>query len=149
MSFYLDRYGIGLPHMQILHTVAKHGPLPSIGIVDHTGMNKSLASRTLGQLTDDGYTIDLTDPADARKRVWVLTPKGEEFVAEVAPVLQERRLKILDALSEGERALLPELLKRLLEISEELREEEARARRRRKGDAGEANADDGDDLTVE
>lgn len=141
MSFYLDRYGIGLPHMQIIHTVANHGPLPSTGIVELTGMNKSLASRTLGQLTEDGFTIDLADSGDARKRVWTLTPKGKAFVEEVAPVLQERRVKILNALSQGERALLPELLKRLLEMSEDLREQETLERRRgkpRKDDAFDA-----------
>ena len=128
MSFYLDTYGIGLPHMQIIHTIANHSPLPSTGIVDLTGMNKSLVSRTLAQLTDDGYATDSSDPKDARKRVWTLTPRGQAFIIDVYPVLQERRVEILKVLSPEERSLLTDIMNRLLQSSEALRSKEAKDR---------------------
>ena len=128
MSYYLHKYGIGLPHMQIIHIIANYSPLPSTGIVDLSGMNKSLVSRTLAQLTEAGYAIDSSDSKDARKRVWTLTPKGQSFIVEVYPTLQERRVEILKVLSSDERALLNDMMTRLLASSEALRKQEAKDR---------------------
>jgi DNA-binding MarR family transcriptional regulator len=136
MAYYLQEFGLGVPQVQILNAIGAHGPLVSKDIADFMAMNKALVSRSLSDLTERGYTETLPDDKDARRRLWVLTAKGQEFVAMCRPVRMERTAKLLETLSDDEEAALIDVLERLYASSEAQRRDETRvlaARRRQSG----------------
>ena len=126
---YMHQFGLGVPQVQILNAIGVHGTLSSKEIADHTSMNKALVSRSLSELTSLGYTTLSSQPADARRSLWKLTPKGEGFVAAFRPLRMSRRAKLLQVLTPEERALLVEFIDRLIASSEQMGREEAAARR--------------------
>lgn len=133
MAFYLQEYGLGVPHVQILNIIDRSGPTVSKDIADYTVMNKALVSRSLSELTARGYAVSATDPKDARRRVWKLTAKGQAFVGAFRPVRLDRQNRLIEALSHEEKAMLVDILDRLYVSSERMRTEEAKmlaARRR-------------------
>lgn len=134
MAYYLHEFGLGVPQVQILHAIGSHGPLVSKDIADYIAMNKALVSRSLSELNARGYAENTSDANDARRRVWTLTPKGKEFIAQCRPVNLERRAKLLKVLTEEERAVFVDVLERLYQSSENLRAAESvmLAERRRK-----------------
>lgn len=137
MAYYLQEYGLGVPHVQILNTIGGRGALVSKEIADYTVMNKALISRSLSELTARGYTASAGDPKDARRRVWKLTAKGEAFVSAFKQVRLDRQNKLIQTLSREEKALLVDILERLYASSERLRVEESKllaASRRAKQD---------------
>ena len=125
MAYYLQEFGLGVPQVQILHSIGSHGPLVSKDIADYIAMNKALVSRSLSELSARGYAENTSDASDARRRVWTLTPKGKEFVAMCRPIRLERRAKLLKVLTQEEREIFVGVLQRLYESSENLRAEEA------------------------
>jgi DNA-binding MarR family transcriptional regulator len=133
MAFYLQEYGLGVPHVQILNIIDSRGPTVSKDIADYTVMNKALVSRSLSELTARGYAVSAADPKDARRRVWKLTAKGQAFVAAFRPIRLDRQNKLIEALSREEKAMLVDILDRLYVSSERLRTEEGKmlATRRR------------------
>jgi DNA-binding MarR family transcriptional regulator len=137
MAYYMREFGLGVPHVQILHTLGNRGALVSKEIADYTVMNKALVSRSLSDLSDRGYASSNADAADARRRVWTLTPKGKAFVDMFHGVRIGRQERLIEVLSLEEKSVLVDILERLYASSEHLRLEESKmlaARRRKKRD---------------
>lgn len=68
-------------------------PAPVTGseLAGRLGVTKQAAGRTLDLLVERGYVERTEDPADARRRLVVLTPTGREVLAISAEVLERRR----------------------------------------------------------
>lgn len=128
---YMHAFGLGVPLVQILNALGAYGTLSSKEIAEHTAMNKALVSRSLSELTRLRYTAISADAADARRSLWKLTVKGEEFVAAFRPMRLARRARLLKALTPDERALLIEFVEKLIASSDEMGRQEAAARRAR------------------
>jgi DNA-binding MarR family transcriptional regulator len=126
---YMHAFGLGVPQAQILNALGTHRMLSSKEIADHTAMNKALVSRSLSELTDLGYTTISADAADARRSLWQLTSKGEEFVVKFRPMRLARRARLLKALTPDERTLLIQFIEKLIVSSENMGRQEAAARR--------------------
>jgi len=131
MAQYMKSYGLGVPQVQILNALGAHGTLSSKEIVTYIAMNKALVSRSLSQLTDLDYTAPAFDADDARRSLWKLTRRGEDFVATFRPMLLERRAKLMKVLSLEEQELLTQFIEKLYASSEQLGREESAARRKR------------------
>jgi DNA-binding MarR family transcriptional regulator len=127
MAYYLQEFGLGVPQVQILNSIGSLGPMLSKEIADHTAMNKALVSRSLSELTGSGYTEMRPDAGDARRRVWRLTARGQDFVTRFRPVRIERTTTLLKTLSDSEQDALVDVLDRLYNASEAQRCDEARA----------------------
>lgn len=130
---YMHAFGLGVPQVQILNALGVHGTLSSKEIAEHTAMNKALVSRSLSELTNIGYTAISADATDARRSLWKLTAKGEGFVVAFRPMRLARRAKLLKVLAPDERALLIEIIEKLIVSSEEMGRQEAAARRAKNG----------------
>lgn len=126
MAFYLYKFGLGVPHVQILHTLGGNGPSASKDIANALAMNKGLVSRSLRDLVERGYVTSTVDSQDARSRIWDLTEAGHRFVRDARPIRRERARRFLSTLSEEEQATLLNVLNKLYLSSEEQRQEEAK-----------------------
>ena len=126
---YMYAFGLGVPQVQILNALGAYGMLSSKQIADYTAMNKALVSRSLSELTSLGYTAISADSADARRSLWKLTAKGENFVVAFRPLRVSRRAKLLKVLTPDERVLLSQFIDKLIASSEEMGRQEMAARR--------------------
>jgi DNA-binding MarR family transcriptional regulator len=77
-------------HGFALHALAS-GPVTGTELAGRLGVTKQAAGRTLDVLAERGYVERTGDPADARRRLVVLSPRGHEVLAISAEVLDRRR----------------------------------------------------------
>lgn len=144
MKYYTDVWGLGIPHVRVLHTIGDRGPLAARDIVAVTLMNKGLVSRSLGDLTERNLVTSTAVSTDGRVLIWTLTNAGESLVASLRPVRDTRQRKLLEKFSPEELKALNTLLDKLFSGAEALRSEEARliASRRAGGQVKDIYADD-------
>lgn len=126
-SYYVSRFGVGLPEMRILSNLGREGPLAAHRLVALTAMNKAIVSRVLATLARRMYISPTAPLVDPRRRIWQLTESGQELVDRLRPVWRQREAIIQSGLSAREQEQLVNMLKRLFEASEQLREQEAKA----------------------
>ena len=128
-SFYMPRFGFGVPEMRVLGVIWGYAPLTSSEVVEIAAMDKALVSRVTQRLVKRGHVRSTSDPTDQRKRVWVLTDAGLTIAREIHVLREGRQARLLGCITAKERAQLNEMLDRLLMASEALRAEEAAALR--------------------
>ncbi|MDD7941267.1 MarR family transcriptional regulator [Actinomycetospora lutea] len=68
-------------------------PAPVTGseLAGRLGVTKQAAGRTVDVLAERGYVARTDDPADARRRLVVLTPRGRELLALSGEILERLR----------------------------------------------------------
>jgi DNA-binding MarR family transcriptional regulator len=67
------------------------GPVTGSEVAGRLGVTKQAAGKTIDGLVERGYAERTADPADARRRLVVLTPQGREVLTISAEVLERRR----------------------------------------------------------
>jgi len=111
--------GLLLPHFSVLATLDDYGPLAQHEIADRLGVNRSHLVRYVDELESREAVRRERDPGDRRRQVVSLTPAGRTLLAQLQIPLSEAQERFLAVLSERERAVLMELLVRLLEHADE------------------------------
>jgi DNA-binding MarR family transcriptional regulator len=128
-QFYGTRFGVGIPEMRILSNLGSEGPLTATHLVTLTAMDKGLLSRILNTLHARGLVQASAPASDPRRRTWTLSRSGKQMVEVLRPIWIQREAVIQAGLSEAERELLADLLQRMFQASEDLRQLEAKALR--------------------
>ncbi|MDF2120318.1 MarR family winged helix-turn-helix transcriptional regulator [Roseiarcaceae bacterium H3SJ34-1] len=127
-KIYKDMFGLGLPNVRVIYTLADHGELTSKQLVQITAMDKALVSRVLSDLSAQELVAIDTDGPQVRRRPWRLSAKGAELAAAMEPVRTRRQARLMEEFSNAEALHLNHLLDRLFRSSERLGLEEERAR---------------------
>jgi len=95
------RAGLTPTRIAILLHLARSGPIRLSTLAESEGINPTMLSRSVGQLTDDGLVSRSSDLGD-RRAAWVeLTPKGTRLV-------EKMRRERTDALNLALERLIPE-----------------------------------------
>lgn len=124
-SFYMPRFGLGVPEMRVISTISGYAPLTSSEVVEIAAMDKALVSRVTQRLVKRGFVESTSDPGDQRKRVWQLTESGVKMAADIQIHRENRQARVLGCITAKERTQLNDMLDRLVVASEALRAEEA------------------------
>ena len=111
--------GLLLPHFSVLATLDDLGSLAQHEIADRLGINRSHLVRYVDELESREAVRRERDPGDRRRQVVSLTPAGRTLLAELQTPIDEVQERFLAVLSEDERAVLMELLVRLLEHTDD------------------------------
>lgn len=114
--------GLLLPHVSVLATLDEFGPLAQHELADRLGVNRSHLVGYVDELESREAVRRERDPADRRRQVVSLTAAGRTLLARVRTPIEEVQDRFLAALSADERAVLMELLLRLLEHADEAAE---------------------------
>ncbi len=69
--------GFGRAHHRVIYFVKRNPSITVNHLLGILKITKQSLSRVLGQLIDDGYIHQQTDPGDRRRRTLTLTDKGE------------------------------------------------------------------------
>lgn len=77
----LEDYGFGRAHHRVIYFVGANSGLSVSDLLAILKVTKQSLSRVLGQLVEEGFVEQRTDPADRRRRLLYLTEKGRTLEA--------------------------------------------------------------------
>ncbi|OIP30300.1 MAG: hypothetical protein AUK47_25470 [Deltaproteobacteria bacterium CG2_30_63_29] len=121
---HLDRtlkpLNIGSAQIPILMFLFNHEPVAQSAIVAHLRTNKGATARTIRRLVDEGYVVRAPDPDDGRAYRISLTPKAHAIKGALREILRHWTHGVSKDFSEAERALVVELLGRMVLAAEAL-----------------------------
>lgn len=110
-----EQLGIGLSQLRLM-TMLQHYPgIPQRTLADHLGQTEASISRQIKLLADKAIVVIATDPAEKRKRLITLTPKGAKLAEAAKERIDVMRNKLYSALDEKQQDTLIEALDRLHE----------------------------------
>jgi len=111
--------GTGNTQCHLLVELGRSGPLPLSEIGARLGLEKSWVSRAVDGLVERGWATREPNPLDARSWLVTLTADGEERVHELNATLDNHAARVLEPLSERDRAMVEKSLLLLLKALNE------------------------------
>ncbi|MER8417481.1 MarR family winged helix-turn-helix transcriptional regulator [Mesorhizobium sp. M1329] len=111
------KYGLTTREWRALAVLKYLGTVPLQELAKHTGLLKSQMSRTVSGLIDRGYIQKAANPGDGRSILLRLSPEGLNLSERVLDDSFERNEQMLAALSNAERQMLVELMRRVIRTS--------------------------------
>ena len=102
-------------HYRLLAALAEFGPSSQASLGRRTRMDRSDVVAAVSELAAQGLVERAADPADRRRNVVTLTPRGTVRLERLDQVLAAVQDELLAPLSGAERAELARLLARLLD----------------------------------
>ncbi len=117
---YARRFRLKLPEWRVLAILGVHHELTASQICEITAMDKVAISRAVTRLIAMGRVTSIIDPADARRALLSLTAEGLDIYQRIVPMARAVEARLLEQLTESERALLHDLFDRLGASAREL-----------------------------
>lgn len=102
-------------HYRLLATLKDFGPASQATLGRRSGIHVSDMVATINELADRHLVERAPDPSDRRRNIISLTAAGDRRLRQLEKELAECQDQLLAPLSPEERALLTELLSRLLD----------------------------------
>ncbi|HYZ22397.1 MAG TPA: MarR family transcriptional regulator [Rhodopila sp.] len=112
---YRKRFGIGLTEGRLMWVLGHESPVTAATASQIMGTDKAAVSRALAGLVRRGLVRVSSNPADARERTIELSPDGCKLYEQISAASKLRQRRLLSIYSAEERALLADLLGRLLD----------------------------------
>jgi MarR family transcriptional regulator, lower aerobic nicotinate degradation pathway regulator len=104
--------GLRPRHLIALKLLSEHGPATQQGLADALSLDPSNVVGLLNELEERELITRRRDPADRRRHIVELSPRGEDELALAYTRLSEVEDDLLSSLSAGERETLYHLLAR-------------------------------------
>ncbi|WP_433214840.1 MarR family winged helix-turn-helix transcriptional regulator [Microtetraspora malaysiensis] len=105
----------------VLDLLDRQGPMTTAGLAAGRGVRHQTMAATVKELTEAGFLSVGADPADARKKLLALTPKGTSALeADRRDRVRLLALTIADSLDEDEQRLLAQALPVLDRVAERI-----------------------------
>lgn len=115
MDAMLRRSGYGIRHFALLSMIRRHPGLRQTDFCDTLGVDRTTMMKLVDELEQRGLLQRIRSTEDRRAYTLELTAAGQAWHAEIlVPIIAEEE-RFLAPLSPGERALLQEMLLRLVE----------------------------------
>ena len=103
---YADRYGLSVPEWRVVAILGAFGRMTASEVVVRTAMDKVQVSRSVARLKEAGHLERQVDPEDRRRAHLSLTAAGQALYREVVPRAEARFERLLDGVSETDKALI-------------------------------------------
>lgn len=110
---YAQHFSLTIPEWRIMAVLGRFGAMSSNEIVERTAMDKVRVSRAVALLAGKGRLLRRIDPADRRRVVLDLSPKGRAVYAEIVPLALGVEARLLAPLTADERMLVERVIDRL------------------------------------
>jgi DNA-binding MarR family transcriptional regulator len=108
-----EREGVRGYHFRLLAALDEHGPASQADLGRQTGIDRSDVVAAVNELVDRDLVTRAPDVADARRNVITITPLGTATLDRLDRAVAEAQQRVLEPLSERERAALARLLSKL------------------------------------
>lgn len=106
--------GLTVARLRVLAALAAEGPQTVNDLAVFSLAEQSSTSRLVDQMTEDGLVQRQVSPDDSRLRIVSLTALGQQRFAETFPTMAAAETDMMADLSQGERLILLELLRKVL-----------------------------------
>ncbi len=113
-SYYRREYGLTRNAWRVMAALAYQGELSAKAIGDYVRLDKMPVSRAIKELIEFGYLQQTPDLEDRRIMRLSLTVSGERCYHDIVPQVQRQETRILDGLTDSERAQYLKLTEKLL-----------------------------------
>lgn len=110
---YEERFQLTLPEWRVMAILGEEPDLSAGQVAERTAMDKVAVSRAVNKLLEQGRIERHFANEDKRRSVLALSPSGEEIYREIIPIALGYEEKLLEQLSDGEKAQLEALLSKL------------------------------------
>jgi len=108
----LARFGINVAQFSLLRHLQRLDQPSITSLAEAMGLDRSTLGRNLKVLEAEGL-VALTEGADQRNRVVLLTEAGKARLQDAGPAWERAQLTLVEQLGEGQRDELVRLLERL------------------------------------
>ena len=112
---YARRFGIGVTEWRVIAVVGRYPGLSANAVAARTAMDKVAVSRAVARLLDRGLLQREMHGDDRRRSVLQLSGDGYRIYDEVVPLALDCERRLLEQLSDEERATLHALIDRLMQ----------------------------------
>ena len=112
-------FDVGRDEFNVLSCLSSHGPMAAKTICEVTGRPKNSISRAVTRLSGRKMIRRKTNPLDRRESSLILTESGRKLYERVLPIAIDRQSTMLSGLSSSERALLDQVLNKLMQYRHE------------------------------
>lgn len=119
-QLYADRFSLTRNEWRVLAAVADMKRCTATEVAQYSTLDKMQVSRALAALEERGLVARGEGRADRRTKTLALTATGLSLYNRIVPLVQERQVQLLSALSETERAVMNSAIDRLLEQARQL-----------------------------
>ncbi len=110
---YATRFGIGIPEWRVIANLGRHPGVSANEVAERTAMDKVTVSRAVAALEHKGLLQRARDAADKRRSRLILSARGQEVYAEIAPLALGFERDLLTALTPEEHAQLDRIIEKL------------------------------------
>ncbi len=111
---YLQRFGIGIGDWRVLASILALEGASSQEIVGLIAMDAAAVSRSVGKLEERGLIAPVQGRFVGRTKPYEITDKGRDLYAQLREIALAREDQLLAALTEEERRLLIELMRKVM-----------------------------------
>jgi len=112
---YARRFGIGVTEWRVIAVVGRYPGLSANAVAARTAMDKVAVSRAVARLLERGLLQREMHGDDRRRSVLQLSDDGYRIYDEVVPLALDCERRLLEQLSDEERATLHALIDRLMQ----------------------------------
>lgn len=126
-AVYAPAHGLTPAEWRTMAVLAEHEPMSATQIVARSSMDKVNVSRAVAGLEKAGLLARHVDPADRRRALLRLTPRGRAVLADLVPRVLAVERQLLDGLTDTECDTLVRLMQRVRDNAAALREDAAAA----------------------
>jgi DNA-binding MarR family transcriptional regulator len=117
---YQARFGLRIPEWRLMAVLGQGGAMSQRELVHATRMDKVTVSRASAALVDRALVTREASHSDGRSHHLTLTAAGRSLYEEIAPAALAIEARLLEGLSDAERAQLATLLDRLRDAADAL-----------------------------
>jgi DNA-binding MarR family transcriptional regulator len=121
-QLYMKRFGIGIMEWRVLSAAAAAPGARPFDVCQMVGVDKGAVAKAIRALSSRGFLGVEPDQRDGRSKILTLTTEGWRIHNQILTVALKREAILLETLSEGERGLLLDFLRRLLDRLPALKE---------------------------
>ena len=111
------RHKLTLPEWRVLLELHREGPDSAASIARRTGLTAMNVSRAVAAQTALGRIERARDPADARRHLLTLTPRGQALIARVLPEGEATARALLADIPPERHAELAEAMATMLDVA--------------------------------
>ncbi len=108
-----ERYGMTVAGWRAFSVIGAYQPISSGGVASRCSMDPDKVTRAVDRLAAKGFVARSVDPADRRRVMLTLTPRGRRAHDEIDEVRRRMDAEFLGAIPESERKALFATLDRL------------------------------------
>jgi len=113
--------GLTPTRLAVLHTVVRAGPIRLSELAAEEGINPTMLSRVVGDLTDSGLLDRVSDPDDRRAALVTATGAGRQLARRMRRERTDVLMVALSALSSADRRRLEQALPALEQLADALK----------------------------